>query len=81
MTNRDEFMEAADLVAQGYKQGGQRFRRNLMAEAESGQPHPAFADPTPYESQLLIEALNSEDKHMWCVEEYAEFEESDEEDL
>jgi len=76
----DEFKAAADMVAQGYKQGGQKFRRDLMAQAESGEPHRAFPDPTPYECQVLIEALSMEDKQVWCVEEYAEFEEFDEEE-
>ena len=80
MSDWSEFKAAADMVAQGYKQGGQKFRRDLMAEAESGEPHPAFPDPTPYECQVLIEALSMEDKQFWCVQEYAEFEEFEEEE-
>ena len=81
MTYYNEFKEIADLVAQGYKQCGQRCRRNFMAEAESGRPHDAFSDPTPYECQVLIDALNNEKKQIWCVDEYAECEELDDDGL
>ena len=72
------FEDVADMVAQVYKQCGQRFRRQLTRDARS--PHPFFPDPTPYECQVLIDALCTESRQPWCLDECAAFEEFDEDD-
>jgi hypothetical protein len=74
------FEEVANMIAQGYKQCGNKYRRDLMREAESGEPHGAFPDPTPYECQVLLEELDKENYHEWCTDEYAVFEDEDDEE-
>ncbi len=74
------FKEAADFVAQSWKQCGLKFRRKCYDEAKSNIPHAFFPDPTPYQVLILLNALQNEKHHSWCMDEYSMAEEPSDDD-
>ena len=74
--------QAANTIAQLWKQSGQKWRRKCGEEALLQMPHPAFPDPTPHQVQVLLDQLSQEKYHEWCTDEYSMAEEpsDDEED-
>jgi len=69
-TGRATDEEAANAIAQSWKQCGQLFRRQCREEAESDVPHPSISDLTPNQVQILLEQLSEERHHAWCTDEY-----------
>tara|TARA_E500000178_G_scaffold220680_1_gene217746 strand:- start:908 stop:1315 length:408 start_codon:yes stop_codon:yes gene_type:complete len=73
--------KAANLIAQSWKQSGQKWRRKCGEEALLQMPHRALPDPTPRQVQVLLDQLGQEKYHEWCTDEYSMAEEpSDDEE-
>lgn len=75
--NNINFVHIADICAQLYKQTSNKMRKWLNQEALKNKPHPGsleaggdgdFRNPSPYEFQILLEALINENKHEWSIE-------------